>query len=91
MDPILIPLTSIIMGISLGIIAVVGKIYVRPWIEFKREQLKLQSEMAAEKTAQYAAKTDYLEKRVQVLERLVTDKASSLANEIEDLRDKPLN
>jgi hypothetical protein len=32
-----------------------------------------------------------LEQRVQVLERIITDKNSSLADAIEDLRDKPLN
>jgi hypothetical protein len=47
--------------------------------------------MTAEKAAQYAAKTDRLEQRVQVLERLLTDKSTHLANEIENLRDKPLN
>jgi len=87
MDSILIP----ILGISCGLLAIFGGVYVKPWIKYKHEQLKLQSEMTAEKAAQYAAKTDRLEQRVQVLERLLTDKSTYLAEEIEDLRDKPLN
>ncbi len=63
----------------------------KAWFKHKKEILILQSEMTAEKAAQYAAKTDRLEQRVQVLERLLTDKSTHLANEIEDLRDKPLN
>lgn len=87
MDPFLIP----ILGISCGILAVIGGVFVKPWIKYKQEQLKTQSEMTAEKAAQYAAKTDRLEQRVQVLERLLTDKSTHLAAEIEDLRDTPLN
>ncbi len=87
MDPILIP----ILGISCGLVAIIGGVFVRPWIKYKQELLKTQSEMTAEKAAQYAAKTDRLEQRVQVLERLLTDKSTYLAEEIEDLRDKPLN
>ena len=87
MDPILIP----ILGISCGLLAIFGGVYVKPYIKYKQEQLKLQSEMTAEKAAQYAAKTDRLEQRVQVLERLLTDKSTHLAEEIENLRDKPLN
>ncbi len=87
MDPLLIP----ILAISCGLLAVFGGVYVKPYIKYKQEQLKLQSEMTAEKAAQYAAKTDRLEQRVQVLERLLTDKSAHLAEEIENLRDKPLN
>ena len=63
MDPILTP----ILGISCGLMAIFGGVYVKPYIKYKQEQLKLQSEMTAEKAAQYAAKTDRLEQRVQVL------------------------
>ena len=47
--------------------------------------------MTAEKAAQYAAHTERLEQRVRVLERIVTDKGIVVADEIEQLRDKPLN
>ena len=47
--------------------------------------------MTAEKAAQYAAQSERLEQRVRVLERIVTDKGIVVAEEIESLRDKPLN
>ena len=45
----------------------------------------------AEKAAQYAAQVERLEQRVRVLERVVTDRGTTLAHEIETLRDQPLN
>ena len=45
----------------------------------------------AEKAAQYAAKTERLEQRVAVLERILTDRSTNLADEIDRLRDSPLN
>ena len=86
-SPILIP----ILGISCGILAIIGGVFVKPWIKYKQEQLKVQTQMTAEKAAQYAAHTERLEKRVRVLERIVTDKGADLAGQIEDLRDAPLN
>lgn len=81
--PILIP----ILGISCGLLAIVGGVFVKPWIKYKQEQLKVQTQMTAEKAAQYGAHTERLEKRVRVLERIITDKGFDLANQIEDLRD----
>ena len=61
------------------------------WIRVKERQLEQQSTMTAEKTAQYAAHTERLEARMRVLERIITDKGVDLADEIESLRDAPLN
>jgi type II secretory pathway pseudopilin PulG len=61
------------------------------WLQFKERQLELSSTQAAEKAAQYAAKTERLEQRVAVLERILTDRSHSLGEEIERLRDAPLN
>ena len=44
---------------------------------------------AAEKAAQYAAHTERLEQRVQVLERIATDRGVDVAAQIEQLRDRP--
>ena len=79
-----------ILGISCGLLAIFGKAFVRPWFALKQRQLELQSSLAAEKAAQYAAQTERLERRVRVLERIVTDRGHDLAGEIEDLRDGPL-
>ena len=76
---VLIPLAPFIVG-GLAI-----------WTRHQRQMLDRQSEMTAEKAAQYAAQTERLEARVRVLERIVTDKGIDVADEIEKLRDAPLN
>lgn len=79
----------IVVGIPVvaGILGDVMKRYIR----YKERQLELTSQNIAEKAAQYAAHTERLEQRVRVLERIATDKGVDLADEIESLRDRPLN
>ncbi|MBB5708903.1 hypothetical protein [Sphingomonas xinjiangensis] len=86
-SPILVP----ILGISCGLLAIFGGVFVRPWFKLKERQMELESQMVAEKAAQYAAQTERLEQRVRVLERIVTDRGIAVADEIERLRDAPLN
>ncbi len=87
MSPLLIP----ILAISCGLLAIFGGVYVKPWFAYRQRKLELEAQMIAEKAAQYAAHNERLEQRVQVLERIVTDKGTDLAVAIENLRDKPLN
>lgn len=61
------------------------------WTRHQQKMLDKQSEMTAEKAAQYAAQNERLEARVRVLERIATDKGGDLSDEIEKLRDAPLN
>ncbi len=84
---LLVPL----FGILVGFTAVVGGVFVKPWIAYRQRRLELEATMVAEKAAQYAAQTERLEQRVRVLERIVTDKGIAVADEIEMLRDEPLN
>jgi hypothetical protein len=77
--------------VGLPIIAVFGGFYFKEWLKFRQRQLELQASQTAEKAAQYAAHNERLEQRVRVLERIVTDKGIAVADEIENLRDKPLN
>lgn len=72
-------------------LAAIGIAPFKMWLRLKEKQLERQSELTAEKTAQYAAHTERLEARVRVLERIATDKGVDLADEIEALREKPLN
>lgn len=74
--------------IPLGAFAVGG---FKSWLNLKERQLEMQSHETAEKTAQYAAQTERLEQRVRVLERIITNKGVDLSDEIENLRDAPLN
>lgn len=61
------------------------------WSRHKHKELEIMSQSNTEKAAQYAAQNQRLEQRVQVLERIITEKNNSLADAIEDLRDRPLN
>ena len=72
-------------------LAAIGIAPFKMWLRVKERQLDNQTTITAEKSAQYAAHTDRLEQRVRVLERIVTDKGVDLSDEIEKLRDTPLN
>lgn len=85
----MIPFFLIVVGIPV-LLGVLGDVAKR-WIKLKERQLELTSSQTAERAAQYAAQTERLEQRVRVLERIVTDKGIDVADEIERLRDHPLN
>jgi uncharacterized protein YicC (UPF0701 family) len=63
----------------------------RRWFRLKEKQIDALKHQSAEKAEQYAAHTDRLEQRMRVLERIVTDKGIDVAEEIERLRDRPVN
>ena len=86
-NPLIIP----ILGISCGLLAILGGVFIKPWLKLKERRMELEAQMVAEKAAQYAAQTERLEQRVRVLERIVTDRGIAVADEIEQLRDAPLN
>ena len=86
MSPLLIPM----MGISCGLLAIFGGVFVKPWLRLKERQMELEASMVAEKAAQYAQRTEQLEARVRVLERIVTDRGHDLVGEIEALREEPV-
>ena len=79
-----------ILGTLIPIIALL-LIPMKQWFRLKEKQMEMTSRLTAEKTAQYAAHTERLEQRVRVLERIITDKGAGVADEIELLRDNPLN
>lgn len=72
-----------IAGISIPIFAI--------WFKHQQKMAELQmdttADATAEKAAQYAAQVQKLEDRVQVLERIVTDRGYDVATQIEALRD----
>jgi ABC-type phosphate transport system auxiliary subunit len=79
-----------ILGVLIPIIALL-MIPLKQWFRLKEKQMEMTSQLTAEKTAQYAAHTERLEQRVRVLERIITDKGVAVADQIEQLREKPLN
>jgi hypothetical protein len=79
-----------ILALLIPIVAIVSRT-VTKMMELKEKQLQVQTTMTAEKAAQYAAHVERLEQRVRVLERIITDKGVALSDEIEQLRDSPVN
>ncbi|MEP3050926.1 MAG: hypothetical protein ABJP48_07460 [Erythrobacter sp.] len=79
----LIPIVAIVFGCLIPIVAI--------WASHKQKIAKMQlattAEQTAEKAAQYASHIQRLEDRVQVLERIVTDRGYDIATQIEALRD----
>ena len=86
-NPLIIP----ILGVCCGLLAVIGGVFIRPWLQLQQRKMELEAQMVAEKAAQYAAHTSRLEQRVAVLERILTDRSTQLGDEIERLRDAPIN
>lgn len=85
--PFLIPL----FALSIPIVAIIAKQMVQPWLALREKQITTEASLIAEKAAQYAAQTERLEQRVRVLERITTDRGIDIADEIEKLREAPLN
>ncbi len=86
LSPLLIP----IFALLIPIVAILAGVFTK-WMKLKERQLEAQTSQTAEKAAQYAAHTERLEARVRVLERIATDKGVELADEIEALRQQPVN
>lgn len=57
----------------------------------RRRQLDHEAKMRGAAMPEHVAKLERLEQRVQVLERIMTDRSTTLADEIERLRNAPLN
>ncbi|HEX9807546.1 MAG TPA: hypothetical protein VGA34_11690 [Alteraurantiacibacter sp.] len=66
---------------------VVGIVWVRSRAQLEEKRLNSTAEHSAEKAAQYASHVKELEERLQVLERIVTDRGYDIATQIEALRD----
>jgi ABC-type phosphate transport system auxiliary subunit len=79
-----------ILALLIPIVAILSRT-VTKMMELKEKQLQVQTTMTAEKAAQYASHVERLEQRVRVLERIITDKGVALSDEIERLRDSPVN
>jgi hypothetical protein len=57
------------------------------WLRVKEKHIAMQSDLAAEKSAQYAQHMERVEARLRVLEQIVTDGGAQTAAQIEALRD----
>lgn len=69
-------------------LAAIGIAPFKMWIRVKEKQILAQSDLAAEKSAQYAQHMERFEQRLRVLEQIVTDRGAETASQIEALRDQ---
>jgi ABC-type phosphate transport system auxiliary subunit len=81
----------IAMGIGIPVIGGLVFAYQKEKLKLREKELAIVGSETAERAAQYAAHNERLEERVQVLERIVTDKGLGLSEEIEKLRDQRAN
>ena len=81
----------VLIVVGLPVLLIFGQPVIRRLLEHRERRMEIEARLTAEKAAQYAAHSERLEQRVRVLERIVTDKGIDVADEIERLRDRPLN
>ena len=77
----------IVIGLpTMAVFALVSRI-----LRYREKRMELEAQIAAAQAAATNPRPDLLEQRVRVLERIVTDKGMNVADEIERLRDLPVN
>lgn len=84
-DMTAIMLAMIIIGLPMIFLMITANRFFR----FREKKLEVEALYAAEKAAQYAARSNELEERVRVLEKIITDGGTQTAAQIEALRDPP--
>jgi ABC-type phosphate transport system auxiliary subunit len=83
--PTAVFLAAIIIGLPVILLMLIANRFFR----LRERKLEVEAGLAAEKAAQYAARTNELEQRVRVLEQIVTDRGAETAAQIDALRDQP--
>ena len=73
--------------ILISIVVIGATTIVSRVLNFKERQLSIMAESTAQQAAEYAAKSERVEQRLRVLERIAIDRGADLATQIEDLRD----
>ncbi|GAA4647503.1 hypothetical protein GCM10023115_54650 [Pontixanthobacter gangjinensis] len=76
-----------LVAVSAPFLMVLGIVWIGSQKKLEEKRIAATAEMSSEKAAQYASHTAELEQRVQVLERIVTDRGYDIATQIEALRD----
>jgi hypothetical protein len=81
-----------ILGICCGLLAIIGGVFVKPWLKLRERELQLRERDPAggdEDRRRLREEVKNLRERLAVIERITVEKENSLAREIEDLRDEP--
>jgi hypothetical protein len=81
-DATVVLLAMIVVGLPTIFLMLTANRFFR----FREKKLEVEALHAAEKAAQYAARSSELEERVRVLEKIVTDGGAQTAAQIEALR-----
>ena len=76
-----------LVAVSAPFLMVLGIVWINKQKKLEERRIAATAEASSEKAAQYASQVQRLEDRVQVLERIVTDKGYDVATQIEALRD----
>ena len=74
--------------IIVGLPSIMLMLVVNRYFRLREKKLEVEAGMAAEKAAQYVARTHELEQRLRVIEEIVTDRGLETASQIEALRDR---
>lgn len=77
-----------LVAVSAPFLMVLGIVWMNKQSKMEKIRIQATAESSAEKAAQYASRVQQLEDRVQVLERIVTDRGYDIATQIEALRDQ---
>lgn len=85
MGPAEVFVALIVIGLPIILLMLIANRYFR----LREKKLDVEARLAAEKAAQYAARSTELEQRVRILEQIVTDSGAQTASQIEALRDRP--
>lgn len=72
--------------IVIGLPVILLMLIVSRYFRLREKKLEVEAGLAAEKAAQYAARTHELEQRLRVIEQIVTDRGIETAGQIEALR-----
>ena len=59
--------------------------FAKRFFTLKEKKLEIDAQAAAEKAAQYVARSHEIEERLAVIERIITDRPAALAREIDAL------
>ena len=79
--------TSVLLAmIIIGLPTIMIMLIANRFFKFREKKLEVEALNAAEKAAQYAARSHELEERVRVLEQIVTDPGAETAAQIVALR-----
>ena len=83
------PTAIMLAMIVIGLPTIMIMLIANRFFKFREKKLEVEAMNAAEKAAQYASRSMELERRVRVLEQIVTDSGAQTAAQIEALRQAP--